>query len=685
MMNLSDKIGTLPKVSKPLAGRLKRIGLETVQDLLGYYPFRYEDFSQVSTIANLRPGMSVTVKARIELIGSKRSFRQHKMITEALVSDETGSIKIIWFNQPWIGKTLHVGEEYYFSAKVTGDMFDFYFSSPNYERVGVNNVSTARVAPVYSLTDGVTQKQLRHLIKAVISLADGVTDYIPAKVITENGLINLSLALKYIHYPPNQASLQRARERLGFDELFLVQTWSQMLREALNEKKAPAIKFLQAEIKELVNALPFELTIDQKKAAWEVFLDLEKERPMNRLLEGDVGSGKTLVAVMAMYNVALNKCQSVIMAPTEILAGQHFKTVQNFLRQYNLRVGLLTRTQRKINEEEVSKKEFLEKCEAGEIDIIIGTHAIIQDGVKFKKLALAVIDEQHRFGVKQRQSLKSKGFGIPHFLSLTATPIPRSLALSLYGDLDLSIIKEMPKGRQPIVTKVVAPVNRQPAYDFIAKQIEMGRQAFVVCPLIEASDKLGVRSATEEFEKLSENIFPKFHVGLLHGKLKAEDKEAVIKDFRANVIQILVATSVIEVGVDIPNASVMMIEGSERFGLAQLHQFRGRVGRGEHQSYCFLFSDANDEMNPLERLKYLAESNDGFYLAQKDLELRGAGQVYGYDQSGFADFKIANLNDLELIKRVQMAAKKFVAENNVSDWPLLSKKLHSLGLAKHLE
>ncbi|MFA4872246.1 MAG: helicase-related protein, partial [Patescibacteria group bacterium] len=401
--------------------------------------------------------------------------------------------------------------------------------------------------------------------------------------------------------------------------------------------------------------------------------------------EGDVGSGKTLVAIIALYNVFLNKYQSAFMAPTEILARQHFETGLKFLENYGVKIGLITRSRKIINRQAVGKKEFLEKCRAGEIDLIIGTHAIIQKEIKFKKLALIVIDEQHRFGVEQRQLLKQKG-GSPHLLSLTATPIPRSLALTLYGDLDLSIIRQMPVGRKKILTRIAPPEKRQLAYEFIAKQINLGRQVFVVCPLIDPSDKLGVRSVKQEFKKLDEEIFPDLPVGLLHGRLKAGQKEEVLRKFADNEIKILISTSVIEVGIDIPNASVMMIEGAERFGLAQLHQFRGRVGRSEHQSYCFLFSDSGDRQT-LARLEALVNCHDGFVLANKDLELRGAGNIYGREQAGFLNLnlKIADLGDLNLVKNVRDVAERFVGENNLDDYPLLKERIDALGLSEHLE
>ena len=499
-------------------------------------------------------------------------------------------------------------------------------------------------------------------------------------------------AIGKIHFPQSQEEISAARRRLAFEELFLPQIIQQTHKKQLAGLSARPLEFFVDKIKEFVNNLPFDLTTDQKKSAWEIVKDLRKDRPMNRLLDGDVGSGKTLVAMLAMYDAALNGAQAALMAPTEILASQHYRSFYDNLNRYGIKVGLLTRNYHLLEGEEISKKQFLSACQKGEMDIIIGTHALIQEGVKFKNLALAVVDEQHRFGVEQRAALRQKAIdeadgqpGLsPHFLSLTATPIPRSLALAMYADLDLSIIKEMPQGRQPIITKAVEPAKRQLAYDFINRQIAAGRQVFVICPLIDPSDKLGVRSVKEEFEKLDQEVFPQLSVGLLHGRLKSEEKEEVMGKFLKNEIKILVSTSVVEVGVDVPNASVMMIEGAERFGLAQLHQFRGRVGRGQYQSYCFLFSDALSDES-LARLKFLETCHDGFALAQKDLESRGAGSFWGREQSGFMEFKLADMSDAELIKAARDAASEFLDKYDLADYPELRERMKLGDFVEHGE
>lgn len=685
MAVLSDKIGELDAVAKKLSKKLEKIGIETIYDLIFYYPFRYEKYDSVSLIAELVPGQEAVVIGKVELLASRRSSRQRKYLVEAMISDESGSIKAIWFNQPWLAKTLKAGDVIMVYGKVSGETFSPYFSSPNYERPRKNG-SAPGILPVYPLTAGITSRQISSLVALAISrYSDVIEDFLPVQILKNNDLPDLIWAIRQIHFPDKSENIVLARRRLAFDELFLLQLWSQLARKELKRSRAPQIKFNEQKIKEFVNSLAFDLTPDQKRAAWEIIQDMGKGEPMNRLLEGDVGSGKTAVAVLAMYNNALSGWQTALMAPTEILASQHYQTISKLLGNLGLNIGLFTRNQKIINGESINKKDFLARCADGSLDIAIGTHALIHDGIEFNRLALVIIDEQHRFGVKQRQRLKEKTSLVPHFLSLTATPIPRTMALIAYGDLDISLLRQMPQGRLPIITKVVSPQQRSLAYDFIGKQIAAGRQVFVICPLIEPSDKLGVRSVNEEYKKLDKEIFPNLSVGLLHGRLKSEEKEAVMAGFVRGEIKILVSTSVIEVGVDVPNASVMMIEGAERFGLAQLHQFRGRVGRGKYQSYCFLFSDASDE-KANSRLDFLAKSNDGFRLAEYDLGVRGGGSFYGTEQSGFdSGLKLADINDIDLVKKSSEAVKSFLETNNPDDFPGLSARLKQKELISHLE
>ena len=667
-----------------MAKRFSNINLETVSDLIFCFPFRYEDYGKVISINDLSVEQTATILGTVDLISNRRSARKRKMLTEAIVSDVSGSVKIVWFNQPWIGKSLRQGDKLYISGKVTGDMFNVYFNSPMYEKYS-SNFSPMGIIPVYSSTEGLSQKQIRTVIKSAIHLIDSIEEFLPVEIIKRENLMGLSQALNAVHFPKDMISLEKARRRLAFDELFLVQLWSQALKRENASQKAIAQKFFEAETKEFIAKLKFELTLDQKRSAWEIMKDMMRPTPMNRLLNGDVGSGKTVVAALGIYQNYLNGAQSAIMVPTEILAMQHYKNLHNLFAGTELKIGLMTRTQKLFKGEKISKNKFIEKCKSGEIDLIVGTHALIQDGVEFAKLGLAIVDEQHRFGVEQRHKLIKRGEEArrPHFLSLTATPIPRSLALVVYGDLDLSLIKQMPKGRKKILTKIVPPDKRGEAYKFIDSQIKLGRQIFVICPLIDPSDKLGVRSVTEEFEKLDKFIFPHLSVGLLHGRLKSEEKEEVMSKFAGGELKILVSTSVVEVGVDVPNASIIMIEGAERFGLAQLHQFRGRVGRAEFQSFCFLFSDS-DDMKSIQRLKYLEQCHDGFELAQRDLELRGSGAIHGQEQSGFAEFQIADINDLEQIKKAKEIAEELAVEG-LERYLALLKKLEDYKFTYHRE
>lgn len=656
-INLQTAIAELPRVGKILTKRLNKLGLYSVSDLLFYYPFRYDDFSNIVPIVKIQPNVHNTIKGKINLIANKRAFRRRMYVTECLISDQSGSIKVIWFNQPFITKLLKQGDEVYFSGKAEYTQYGLQLIGPSYEKVKKEQTHTARIVPVYSLTENLTEKQIRYLIKLILPLAKSIPEWIPKEILEKYELINLSQAIKEIHFPTNNNTLSQARYRLKFNELFLVQLKVQTIRQKVSQQKAPPIKFNQQLTKKFVDSLPFRLTANQKETAWEILRSLHKTQPMNRLLEGDVGSGKTVVAAIAILNIVDNKYQAALMAPTEILAQQHYITINKLFKKFKIKVGLLTRTDKKISGRTTTQKIIANQIVNGKLQVIIGTHAIIQEKVSFNKLGLVIIDEQHRFGVDQRKTLKQKSpQRVPHLLSMTATPIPRSLALTLYGDLDLSIIRQMPKGRKKVLTKIVPPGKRQLAYNFIRDEITKGRQVFVICPLIEESDKLGVKAATAEYEKIKKQIFPDLRIGLIHGKLKAKDKDQVMKNFSNNKINVLVATSVVEVGIDIPNASVMMIEGAERFGLAQLHQFRGRVGRAEHQSYCFVFTDSDSEKT-IERLKALVTAKDGFELAEKDLEFRGPGEIYGLKQSGFPDLKIAKLTDYKIIQETKQASQ----------------------------
>lgn len=711
MYSLFTPVKDISKIGQVTAGKLKKLGLETAGDLIFYFPFRYDNFSAILKINALKPGIMASVKGRIDLIENRRSPMKRKIITEAMISDETGTIKAVWFNQPFLTKTLRIGDYIFLAGRVDYDYYGIQMTSPSYEKPGYAKepVHTGRIVPIYSLTENLTQKQIRTLINIVINLADEIEEFLPAEIILKYNFPSLSKSLREIHFPSDESFLAAAKRRLKFDELFLIQLQSQILKYNLKSKKARALPFKREDIISFVESLPFKLTEAQRKAAWEIFKDLEKSQPMNRLLEGDVGSGKTVVAAMVMYNTVLNKRQAVMMAPTEILARQHFKSISGLMNNFSVQIALLTRTGRELggiksgelqitngkdgHEVKITKAKILSSLKGGEIDIVIGTHALLQEKVEFKNLGLAIIDEQHRFGVEQRKMLREKS-GIsaqsdkstmPHFLSMTATPIPRSLALTIYGDLDLSILDEMPQDRKKIITKVVAAENRQKAYDFIKNQIKEGRQAFVICPLIDPSDNFGFKSVTQEYKRLNNEIFKDLSIGLLHGKLKPGEKDKVMEKFSKNEIQLLVSTSVVEVGVDIPNASVMMIEGADHFGLAQLHQFRGRVGRGTFQSYCLLFSESVSQ-NSYERLSALENSDNGFELAEKDLRFRGPGQVYGVKQSGIPELKIANMSDYDIIKKTKNEAQKIMEKDStLESWPALKRKIEGTIKRVHLE
>lgn len=682
---LSSPIESIPRVGPTISRRLSRLGLRTVRDLLFHFPFRYDDFRNVTTIAKLVPGETATVKGRLTIIENHRSPRKRILLTEALVNDATGSIKAVWFNQPWLTKMLKSGDVVVFSGKVERTAYGVEFVNPAFEKFKAVQTHTARLVPVYSTTEDLTAKQLRFLIASVLPLARGLTDPLPFPIRCQERLLDLSTAVREVHFPTTDAALARARQRLAFDELLSIQLRAAYSRKQLSSLKAPKIGFNEPLVKAFVASLPFKLTNAQRKAAWEILLDLDRERPMNRLLEGDVGSGKTSVAAIAMVNVSSRGFQSAFMAPTEILAEQHAKTIRTMLADaaQTIRVALLTGSHSRLDGEDLKRKELLEKIAEGEVDVVIGTHALIEGKVKFSQLGFVVVDEQHRFGVEQRKTLREKNSSgtFPHLLSMTATPIPRTLALTLYADLDLSVLNELPPGRQPIRTEIVTPNDHERAYAHIRSEVRRGRQGFIICPLIDPSDVLGVKAATKEHERLSKNIFPDLKLGLLHGRMASKKKERVMTDFSEGKLNLLVSTAVVEVGVDVPNATVMVIEGSERFGLAQLHQLRGRIGRGKDPSTCFLFTDTKSGP-ALERLNAVVESSDGFALAEKDLTMRGSGELFGTLQSGFPELRFARLTDHELIRRTRQLAAELIGNDPfLNRNPILKKWLHRAEIA----
>ncbi|MFZ4648759.1 MAG: ATP-dependent DNA helicase RecG [Patescibacteria group bacterium] len=706
MISLANPLAELKGVGKTIAIRLKKLGLNTVSDLVFYFPFRYDHFQNAGSIASLQEGQEAQIIGQIDLINNRRSARRKMNLTEAIIQDDSGILKVIWFNQPYIAKNLKVGDFVSFAGRVSEQFGGLCLVSPSYEKL-INHQETSTqnlhntqgIIPNYHLVEGLTSKQLRYLIRQVIALSNEIKDSLPSQIISEHHLMPLATAIKNIHFPENGADLDESRRRLGFEELFVWQLRAQLIKRQLQGRQAPKITFNEEATREFVNSLPFTLSGDQKKAGWEILLDLEKAGPMSRLLQGDVGSGKTVVAALAILNTKLTgEGKTLLMAPTEILATQHFETFKKLFSSYDFKISLLTANRKEANWQEGSPR--LSSGEARKIkvteittksDLIIGTHALISDKVTLAPVSLVIVDEQQRFGVKQRKKLADLNGAnnlAPHFLSLSATPIPRSLALALYGDLDLSLINELPPGRKTVITKIVSEEKRQAAYDFATKEINAGRQMFVVCPLISESDKLGVKSAKEEAERLKE-VFPNFKIGLLHGKLKSADKEKVMNEFLNQKIQILVSTSVIEVGIDIKNANIMLVEGAERFGLSTLHQFRGRVGRGNEQAYCFLFT-SNENGSPSaetsRRLEALVKNQNGRDLAEEDLKFRGAGETYGLLQSGFPELKIASLFDYTQIKAAQTSAEKLIKDDpELKNWPKIKIKVGQIEGEVHLE
>lgn len=668
---LETPLSQLPRIGEKYYKQFHKLGLNIVRDLLYYFPHRYDDFSNIVPIAKLELHKTATIQGEILDIKSMQTFRRRITLVEAIIQDKTSIIKAIWFNQPFIAQVLKKGKRVSLSGKLKFGPKGHYLSNPSYEIIYSNKslTHTAGLIPVYPETAGITSRVIRFALKMSLPIINQIKEFLPSEIIKNQNLLPLKTALKEIHFPKTKISAEKARNRLAFDELFLIQLSVIRQKQVLQKQIAKAIPFNKELVQSFVKSLPFQLTNSQKISAWDILQDIAKPMPMNRLLNGDVGSGKTVVAAIAALEVAKTGSQVAFMAPTEILAQQHFKEISKLLKKFKLKIGLLTGSEKKFSKD---------------TDIVIGTHSLIQKGVVFRDLALTIIDEQHRFGVEQRATLQ-KAATIPHFLTLTATPIPRTLALTIYGDLDISLLKELPKGRQKIITKIVEPANRQQAYEFIRQQIKQGQQAFVICPLIEESEKLEVKSVTQEYEKLTKEIFPDLKIAMLHGRMKPKEKEQIMTDFKDKKTNVLVSTSVVEVGIDIPNATVMMIEGSERFGLAQLHQFRGRVGRGEHQSYCFLFTDSPAKTTQA-RLKALLKCENGFELAEKDLKIRGPGELYGIRQSGLPDLAMANLGNLPLVEQTRKEANNLLdKDSELKNYPLLQEKLKEFHRTVHFE
>ncbi len=681
---LDAPVTTLPGVSTAYAARLRRLDISTVGDLLYHFPHRYDDYSTLKPINQLEYGEETTIVGTVWETRTRKTRGGGEIVT-SLVADASGTLEAVWFNQPFLTRQLRPGRRIVLSGKVDEYLGRLTLQSPAWEPLERDLIHTARLVPIYPLTSGVTSRWLRRLTKRVVDhWAPRLEDHLPERVRQRASLMDLATAIRQIHFPDSKEAMEEARHRLSFDEFFFIQLGMLHRRQEWQSQHGVPVVTDPALLEAFRRSLPFELTEAQQRSLGLILLDMAQPYPMSRLLQGDVGSGKTAVAAGAMLMAVVAGKQCALMAPTEILAEQHYRTVSELLAHGDawgldrpVSVVLLTGSLGRVE-----RRKVYTAIASGQADIVIGTHALIQRHVTFRDLGFVIVDEQHRFGVIQRGALRNKGSS-PHMLVMSATPIPRSLGLTVYGDLDISVIDELPPGRQRIETRWLLPRERERAYSFCRSQIEKGRQAFFLYPLIEESDKVEARSAVEEYERLQQQVFSDLELGLLHGRMSGREKDAIMTRFRQGEIDILVSTSVIEVGIDVPNATVMLIEGADRFGLAQLHQFRGRVGRGEHSSYCLLLSDAASPDDPQtkttwERLKAIEETQDGFILAEKDLELRGPGDFFGVRQSGLPRLRLASLSNVRVLEQARAEAQAIFQED-----PTLSKSEHLL-LAKQV-
>ncbi|MCO6451505.1 MAG: ATP-dependent DNA helicase RecG [Caldilineales bacterium] len=682
---LHAPVTTLPGIGSSMAQTLARLGLNEVGDLLWHLPFRYQDYSNLRRIDQLRVDDEVTILATVKRVYARKTTTRRTLTTVTL-ADLTGTIEATFWN-PYIDRALKAGRDYYFSGKVGSYMGKRVLESPEFEPASDDPTHTARIVPIYPLTEGLSARVLRkHIRQVVDAWAPRLPDPLPNDLRQRLSYPGLGDALQQVHFPDDLDALDRARKRLAFDELLVIQLGVLGQQRAWQSKPAQPLRLQETQLRPFLDTLPFNLTRAQQRVLHDIARDIARDYPMTRLLQGDVGSGKTVIAAAAMWAAIGNGAQAALMAPTEILAEQHYRKLGEQFAQllhprtdWPLRVDLLTGSVTGKRREEI-----LTALATGDTDILIGTHALIQESVQFHDLALIVVDEQHRFGVDQRAALREKGAALnasnaaganmtPHTLVMSATPIPRTLALTIYGDMDVSAIDELPPGRQPIKTYWIKPDQRHRVYKFIAEQVSEGRQAFIIYPLVEESDRLeDVGAATAEHKRLQKKVFPHLKVGLLHGRLAGKEKDAIMRAFAAGDYDVLVSTAVVEVGIDIPNASIMMIENADRFGLSQLHQFRGRVGRGPHQSYCVLVGDPGSDQGA-ERLRAMEKTQDGFELAEVDLRMRGPGEFFGTRQSGLPDLKLARMSDTRLL---ELARRE--AEAILTDDPRLTRPPHRL-------
>ncbi|MEK9163509.1 MAG: ATP-dependent DNA helicase RecG [Chloroflexota bacterium] len=669
-IGLDAPLTVLRGVGAKQAEKLQRLGLHTMRDALKNYPRRYVDYSRLKPINHLEYGEEITIIAKVKHAFTRAVGNGQSQMLRVVLTDDTGEIEAVWFNQPWLKNKLMPGNQVQVSGRVTAYLGRLQLGNPQAEDLDRESLNSGRIVPIHKLTEGISANYMRRwMFEAIGYTAPRVIDPIPESIRGRARLINLSDALLQIHYPDSHEGLTQARKRLAFDEMFYMQLGLRRQRSEWQAVQGQPLSAPDEALSRVIASLPYTLTNAQTRSLGEIRSDLSRSVPMNRLLQGDVGSGKTVVAALAMAVAAGANAQAALMAPTAILADQHHRNISKLLSHLNVAL-LLGSTP------PAEKQAIYDGLRDGSIHVVIGTHALIQEKVEFKNLGFVVVDEQHRFGVAQRAALRGKG-GNPHLLVMTATPIPRTLALTVYGDLDVSILDEMPPGRLPIDTRVIYINERERAYAYIRKQIVEGRQAFIICPLVEESDRIEAKAAVEEHERLQKHVFPDLKLDLLHGRMKADEKDEAMEKFRGGETHILVSTSVVEVGVDIQNASVVLIEGANRFGLAQLHQFRGRVGRGAHQSYCLLISES-DPNTPDVRLKAMEETQDGFVLAEKDLEIRGPGEFLGTRQSGFGELRMAKLTDLPLIALARKESDTVFAEDpnlQKPEYKLLSERL----------
>jgi len=646
-------------VGQARAKHLHKLGIYSVEDIITYYPRDYEDRSRLKKIGELEDGESCAFEGIIASRVTEHRFRKGLTMYKVLIKDETGAITATWFNQHYIAKVLRPGERYIFFGKISGKYRNLEVQNPVYEKLEDGRAKNVlKIVPVYPSTADLSQNTIRGVISKALELVDGkLTEFLPEKTLREYRLSEINYSVQQIHFPRSEEDFKNARYRLVFEELFILQLCLLSVKKAF-ENNNKGIEFSKVpEMEDFIKSLPFKLTDAQRKVFEEIERDMESSNVMNRLVQGDVGSGKTVVAAMALFKAVRNGYQGALMVPTAILAEQHYQLISSLMEPFGINTALLTGNQTKKQ-----KNEILDGIRSGKIDILIGTHALIEDNIEFMKLGLVITDEQHRFGVRQRALLSKKGEA-PDVIVMTATPIPRTLALILYGDLDISIIDELPPGRKPVKTYAVDESMRDRINGFIRKEVSEGRQVYIVCPLVEESSEIEAKSAVQHAKDIAEKDFRDLRVGLLHGKMKSKEKEEVMKKFVDGEIDILVSTTVIEVGVNVPNASIMVVENAERFGLDQLHQLRGRVGRGKHQSYCILYSDGKSHVCR-ERMKIMQKTNDGFLISEKDLELRGPGEFFGTRQHGIPELKIANLyKDIDILKKAQEAALKLISED----------------------